>query len=342
MTTTPLPLLHARDLPATGGQLWSATAAVHALTAEHGSATTRAEYVRLRRLLAPERHEPAPDRNEPAPPRETPALEEAFSEHDAFFGVARSHGPADVFLRTLLIAEIDTALDLAGTSSSLGPTERSRLVGGGSALLSHARHPDDGDLVRPPDVRAARPPDARTARLRWACGHRLFFAHLQAFTVTAACAAEAACATEQATFLDHTVLFCQNAALAMRHAADFAPDLYARSVRPTMTPPRVGSGFSGLQTRDHYYLVRSLDRLRTRVLPDPAATAAYDRLADALELLYGAHVHVCRHFGGDTGPSLRMEAGEEDSGTTGAERARQYAALRVRKVRSACPAKRAA
>ncbi|WP_158734358.1 hypothetical protein [Streptomyces sp. NRRL F-2747] len=332
MTTKPLPLLHTRDLPTTGEELRAATSTVNALTAGLGSSPSATGFLRLRRILAP-------DHYEPAGPREAPSLEDAFSEHDTFFGVARAHGPADLFLRALLVAEIDTALDLARAASSLSPAERSTLVGSGSALLGqrHERH-GSGRLVHPPEDCTAPPADEHTAQLRWKSGHRLFFAHLQAITVTCGCAVHARTAAEQAAYLDHTVMFCTSAALAMRHAADFAPELYVRSIRPSMTPPHVGSGFSGLQTRDHYYLVQSLDSLGTRLLPDVAGGKTYRELEDALQRLYAAHVHVCRRFGGDTNVSLRMEASKEDSGTTGAERARQYAGQRLRKLGGRRPA----
>ncbi|MGW6612300.1 hypothetical protein ACWGA0_02375 [Streptomyces erythrochromogenes] len=326
MTTKPLPLLHTRDLPTTGAQLRSATTAVDALIAGLGPPSSATDLVQLRQVLAPADYEHAG-------PQETPPLEDAFSEHDTFFGVARAHGSADLFLRALLVAEIDTAFDLARTASSLSPAERSMLVGGGSALLRHGRsRRAGGQLIRPPDASTAPPADERTAQLRWQSGHRLFFAHLQAITVTCRCAVDARTAAGQAAYLEHTVLFCTSAALAMRHAADFDPELYVRSIRPTMTPPHVGSGFSGLQTRDHYYLVQSLDSLATRLLPDVAGGATYREFEEALKLLYAAHVHVCRRFGGDTNASLRMEASKEDSGTTGAERAQQYAGLRLRKL----------
>ncbi|MGW1771251.1 hypothetical protein [Streptomyces sp. NPDC002104] len=339
MTTNPLPLLRPCDLPTTGEELWSATSAVNALVAEFMASPSGTDCVRLRQALAP-------DDYEPAGPREVPSLEEAFSEHDAFFGVARAHGPADLFLRALLVAEIDTVLDLARTASSLSAAERSTLVGGGSALLGHRRAGRGGgelvrpprQLVRPPEDGTAPPADERTAQLRWASGHRLFFAHLQAITVTCGCAVHARTVAEQDMYLDHTVMFCTSAALAMRHAADFAPELYVRSIRPTMTPPRVGSGFSGLQTRDHHHLVQSLDSLGTRLLPDVAEGTTYRRFTEALGQLYAAHVHVCSRFGGDANPSLRMEASKEDSATTGAERARQYADLRIRKLGERRPA----
>ncbi|MGW2994408.1 hypothetical protein ACWDA9_22440 [Streptomyces sp. NPDC001193] len=332
MTTKPLPLLHARDLPTTGEELRAATSTVNALTAGLGSSPSATGALRLRRILAP-------DHYEPAAPQEAPSLEDAFSEHDTFYGVAPDHGPADLFLRALLVAEIDTAVDLARAASSLSPAERSTLVGSGSALLGrrNERH-GSGRLVQPPEDCTPPPADEHTAQLRWKSGHRLFFAHLQAITVTCGCAVHARTAAEQAAYLEHTVMFCTSAALAMRHAADFAPELYVRSIRPTMTPPHVGSGFSGLQTRDHHYLVQSLDSLGTRLLPDVVGGRTYRKLEDALQRLYAAHVHVCRRFGGDTNASLRMEASKEDSGTTGVERARQYAGLRLRKLTGRRPA----
>ncbi|MFF0215959.1 hypothetical protein [Streptomyces vinaceus] len=326
MTTKPLPLLHARELPTTGEELRTAASTVNALIAGLTDAPSAPDLIRLRQALEP-------DHYEPADPQEAASLEEAFSEHDAFFGVARAHGTADLFLRALLIAEIDTALDLARTATSLSPAECSALVSGGSALLGRRRARDgSGDLVRPREVRTALPADEHTAQLRWRSGHRLIFTHLQAITVTCGCAVHARTAVEQSAHLEDTVLFCTTAALAMRHAADFSPELYVRSIRPSMTPPHVGAGFSGLQTRDHHYLVQSLDGLGTRLLPGVVQGTAYRRFEEALGQLYAAHVHVCRRFGGDTNPSLRMEASKEDSRTTGAERARQYAGLRLRKV----------
>lgn len=50
----------------------------------------------------------------------------------------------------------------------------------------------------------------------------------------------------------------------LRFTADFAPEAYTGTVRPSMMPPAMPPGFSGVQGPDHRMLVRLYRRMRPK------------------------------------------------------------------------------
>ena len=74
-----------------------------------------------------------------------------------------------------------------------------------------------------------------------------------------------------------------------------------------MSPPRVRDGFSGLQTRDHAYLVRLFGRLKP-VFGSLDPGGAHQEFIDSVVSAYASHEFICARFRGDVLPSLRMEA----------------------------------
>ncbi len=102
--------------------------------------------------------------------------------------------------------------------------------------------------------------------------------------------------------------FMRSSAAAMKLASDFATGDYERIVRPAMAPPRVRAGFSGLQTRDHAYLVRLFGTLKPVFLTVGRTGEAHNEFIDSVLSAYAAHEFICARFRGDVLPSLRMEA----------------------------------
>ncbi|WP_326550075.1 hypothetical protein [Micromonospora sp. NBC_01813] len=104
--------------------------------------------------------------------------------------------------------------------------------------------------------------------------------------------------------------FMRSSAAAFRFASDFAPVDYEQLIRPAMAPPAVRAGFSGLQTRDHAYLMGLFAEVRVMRAKIGAARLgeAFEEFVEATIAAYEAHQLICARFGGDVLPSLRMAA----------------------------------
>jgi hypothetical protein len=124
-------------------------------------------------------------------------------------------------------------------------------------------------------------------------------------------------------------------ASAFRFACDFPPEAYRDVIRPSMMPPHVAEGFSGLLSYDHRYLVQLLTRLRPLMAEGEARfPTAHARLTLALERVYDDHKFICARFGGAEAPSLR---GRTCSHLSGVEQLETYRRARLRLLRPATP-----
>jgi hypothetical protein len=143
---------------------------------------------------------------------------------------------------------------------------------------------------------------------RWLRGHHVFLVLIQCVITSLNCFFNAykTRELELSTFaLDLTTKLFDGCSVALHFAGDFSPIVYEASVRPTMMPPQVPPGMSGVLARDHEYLVRLL-RTQKQVFKtlDPVTKQQYMRLVSAFENTYESHKLVCSHFVGDEGPSL--------------------------------------
>ncbi len=245
--------------------------------------------------------------------------DEDQAEHDRYFSVRRSaRGPAHRFVAGLLLAHLsahENCLEMGVTL--LAEPEWNLLFAGLGALLRTAGQalPPEAlpasagaapALPSPAGWRAGYDPAAR-----WLTGHQLFFSLIQGAIVglnrfaNAMTAGQAAEADESLRF---AAAFMRSSATAMKLASDFAPEDYERTVRTAMAPPKVRAGFSGLQTRDHTYLVRLFGALKPVFLTLGPAGEAHSEFVDSVVSAYAAHEFICARFRGDVLPSLRMEA----------------------------------
>lgn len=144
--------------------------------------------------------------------------------------------------------------------------------------------------------------------VRWIRGHHVFLVLIQCVITSLNCFFNAYKAREyelSAFALDLTTTLFHGCSVALHFAGDFTQAVYETTVRPTMMPPQVPPGMSGVLARDHEYLVRLLRNQRTvfKIL-DPAMRDRYMKLVTAFENTYESHKLVCSHFVGDEGPSL--------------------------------------
>jgi hypothetical protein len=116
----------------------------------------------------------------------------------------------------------------------------------------------------------------------------------------------------------------------MKFACDFAPDDYEATVRPAMAPPKVREGFSGLQTRDHAYLVRVFAAVKPALATLAGRSEAHGEFVESVVSAYAAHEYICARFRGDVLPSLRMAAATHDrTDRTGVEVIREMMHARL-------------
>lgn len=142
---------------------------------------------------------------------------------------------------------------------------------------------------------------------RWRLGHRVFFHLLQGIVVAydELAAAEAQGHSPEAPLRTLTNLH-QGAAAALRYAADFSDEAYDFVVLPSMSPPFVGTDFSGLLGMDHSAMRAASTRAKFALeKAKEAFPDAYREFTWSFTAAYEAHVHVCDKFGGGQRLSLR-------------------------------------
>ena len=246
-------------------------------------------------------------------------------EHDRYFQVIRvKHKPASAFVRGLIqthswVHENGLAMGV----SILDPVEWQEMFAGLDALLRYAA----GDRLKEGVPVVLRPapqrhnPDGYDPERRWLIGHQFFFALIQGVIVGLNCYLEASewqedgdpdgeAAADADAAVRVAAAFMRSTAAAIRFTSDFGPVDYDARIRPAMSPPSVREGFSGLQTRDHAYLIRLFSRMRSTAAAHGhgPASEAFEQFVDATVTAYEAHKFICARFGGDVLPSLRMAA----------------------------------
>jgi hypothetical protein len=302
-------------LPRTRADLAQAVATVRGAPGFFSSLASAPGRAALRALWQAE--EPAPaSRAGRALRGEAKRSEADHEEHDRYFGVTRVDAePGHAFVRGMLRAHLELDEDARAMGVTLLDAEAwETLFGGVRAMLELALGApwDEAEHTAPFPGRAPRwRPAGYDPDRRWMVGHRLFFAQIQAVVVGLHVFEEGAGAGDAVGARDGLRLataFMRSSAVAMKHTSDFDPADYDARVRPAMAPPRVQAGFSGLQTRDHTFLVRTFTRLRPLFAAGGSWADAHRAFVDSVVDAYAAHEFVCARFRGDVLPSLRMAA----------------------------------
>jgi hypothetical protein len=315
-----------------------------------GEPAGRAE---LRKQLAAHPQEPgpcSPVRHGPAerpggrfherrPPGRQPQAEQ--QEHDRYFEVGRSVGDAArAFAAGLSLAHLAAYENSLTMGVTLLDDQEWRQLFGGLTLLTgiagrDAARDDAGAGIAPLPARPepAGWRDGYDPGRRWLVGHQLFFALIQGAVVGLNCFTRAAAgqATSEADEgLALAAAFLRSSAAAMKFASDFAPDDYEATVRPAMAPPRVREGFSGLQTRDHAYLVRVFGAVKPALAALDGQAGAHQEFVESVVAAYAAHEFICARFRGSVLPSLRMAAASRGkTGRTGTDVIRELMQARL-------------
>ena len=237
-------------------------------------------------------------------------------EYDRYFRVRRaeSSAPLRVYYDATIVA-YHRLLRESLCEHSLTPIEFGQLRAGLEGVLFRLRSPEHPVSVRCPPPRPVPPagavgeplPPDRALR-RWVRGHHAFFVLIQGLLLgheRLVRAMRAGQSPRIQAMLDWTVELWWASAAAFRLAGDFDAHAYATIVRPSMAPPHVSEGFSGLHSADHTELIGMLKATRPaiedRCVTHPAEHRSY---LWALSSVYDSHVYVCEELVGD-GPSLK-------------------------------------
>ncbi|GAA0624531.1 hypothetical protein GCM10010174_49720 [Kutzneria viridogrisea] len=125
----------------------------------------------------------------------------------------------------------------------------------------------------------------QVAARRWKLGHHLFH-HVLSLMNSRIDAISAALHGEDWTgikvMLDELTVLYDAATATMHYASNFPPDAYENTVRPSMEPPWMPPGFSGVFNQEHAVLLRRLGDLKPRLrgtraterMPEPVARSA--------------------------------------------------------------------
>lgn len=262
-------------------------------------------------------------------------------EHDRYFEVGRTGGDAaQGFSAGLVLAYLSAYENCLSMGVTLLDDREWRQLFGGLAMLLEVA---GGSVVHggtgmpaaalPAPLKPTGWRDAYDPPMRWLVGHQLFFALIQGTIVglnsfTQAAAVEAIPEADEGLAL--AAVFMRSSAAAMKFASDFAPGDYETTVRPAMAPPKVRAGFSGLQTRDHAYLVRTFGAVKPALAQLAGRSEAHGEFVESVVSAYAAHEYICARFRGDVLPSLRMAAASRDrTDRTGVEVIREMMHARL-------------
>jgi hypothetical protein len=248
--------------------------------------------------------------------------------HDAYFAVERGD-PDDptVQLDGILAAVVILWSEAQEQSSVRSDLEE---LANGLALAFRIATGHEAVRIALPAATEATSDRFAAAARRWLRGHQIFLILIQAMIqITATMADPARSARRDDALAMLTTLFEASAA-AMRHTANFDPLIYDRMIRPSMAPPHIVNGFSGLFSSDHRMLLQLLrsegETLRQGAFACPHLQA---KMIAALGKLYDDHGAVCAQFVGAEEKSLLVR---KDVNSTALEQIEKFKKSRVRLI----------
>lgn len=234
--------------------------------------------------------------------------------HDSYFGVVRvpagdvvCHVEAIVLAAQLLLREMRTGSD------RFGMADFSKLAKGIELAFELATGVRPEPIALLHAVPAAKSSAFAISR-RWIRGHQMFLVITQAMIACVnhleALLTDPDSVDQQSQRIDQLIVLLNAAAAAMRLTGDFSPEIYDTIIRPSMAPPFMPDGFSGIFSSDHRYLVMRLRDI------SPYMAGLKERLGEAhgalvasFSALYDDHREVCGNFVSSEKNSLLMADG---------------------------------
>lgn len=254
---------------------------------------------------------PFPQPHEKKEMQQQTPIERRWAEHDAYSNIERISGySADIFLRGIVQTYAATLEEVLTVGTSLDTLSWNRLQQAFQMLLHYLFPTGASQEMHSPPSLAIHLRREIDGLLRWRLGHQIFDMLVQGLLVALNCFAtlihdEEFSQAQEALELATTLMWGSGSAL--RLASDFPVQEYMANVYPSMLPPAVEPGFSGAQSKDHHYLLKSLVNLKPVLTQlDPLLRPAHENFVLALSETYESHKFVCSHFQGDQRGSIRM------------------------------------
>lgn len=143
---------------------------------------------------------------------------------------------------------------------------------------------------------------------RWVNGHYVFMVIIQALNIALNCYLSTLNTDliKSRSYLKKATFLMNASAYALKYAGDFSRQSYMKKVRPTLMPPISPPELSGLNWRDHEYLIKNcFKRLKASLLiKDPFLTQVIKEFKISLAKTYDSHKYVCGKFIGQNDSSL--------------------------------------
>jgi hypothetical protein len=236
---------------------------------------------------------------------------------DGYCRIVRVSGePAPIFIRGILQANLILFEEVSQGGTSLAGDKLDGLDRAFAAVLSFLSASASAPARRIGAWNAA-PVEGYDPLRRWVRGHHIFVMLTQGLILSLQDMEGALIegrADDVVGALELATVLMEGSAIAFQFAADFAPEQYRDTVRPTMMPPLAPEGLSGVLSADHRYLQQVLSRLKPRLKQVQLAEAdRYRRFVTAFQQAYDDHIHVCSRFVGSKEPSLLMKSGDDKS-----------------------------
>ena len=249
------------------------------------------------------------------PSQATPSVSEGSdsNSHDEYCRIRRVEDPHSVyvFTRSVLKAYEELLEDTVAGGSSLTQQQWLALRAAFECLLHLIAGSKSAGQMRPgqPLFDIKRVDTIWCDPLsRWIRGHHVFLVLIQGLIVAMNCFVSAHAENsleDSSSALELATLLMDGSSAALHYAGDFPASDYDETVRPTMMPPNVPPGMSGILARDHRHLIKLLQSHRTLFQEiQPGLRKKYQEFVTAFGCTYDAHKLVCAHFRGDERPSL--------------------------------------
>lgn len=226
--------------------------------------------------------------------------------YDNYFRIKRQTNPAAWAHAAQRVAS-DVLDDLPSTSLDDG-NRLSLMTGINKLLLAASLWIKDADDIHKPETREATPTDVKTPVLRWKVGHHLFHLLLSLMNSGSdeviAAFNSSDWDTASSSLLELATLLDSSTA-TMHYASDFPRSSYEEIIRPSMEPPWMPPGFSGVFNQDHAILRDNLKKIRLAARDSDTT----DECQQALKTLWRTqsrnrrdHRMICEQFvpGGDS------------------------------------------
>lgn len=250
------------------------------------------------------------------PAKSSLAAREEDTAHDAYFCISRVEGDSiSILIRMAIRARLILAEEFMDPNLAMPGASWQAIDGSVIDLLCMLLGDNLASAIATvPEAGAAR---IVSTRQRWIRGHQIFATLTQGLLFSLRSMVQSIRTGDAKATMRHadlSVSLLRGSRETFLFTGDFSPEDYMQIIRPSMMPPAVPIGLSGLMSIDHRSLVQLFREIRPSL---KQLRDHYPMQHDALLLefskVYDSHIHVCENFVGKL-PSIRTANSTEKSG----------------------------